>query len=241
MSKRNLDWSVVAVLSAAVVVLSAVGYQLATWPPEPPSDSPLVATMPVPEPVVELLDAATTVAFLGDSYTAGAGATAPPNVYARLVASEQGWSLTNLGQGATGYISPGPGPTTTPFTARVDDVVAVRPDVVIVQGSLNDFGAEDRDIEEAARSVFSGIREGLPDAAVLVMGPTDPKDSPNAKRAIAAVRRAAAANGMPFVNTESWLSDGSLLAEDGLHPNDKGHARLADGLNGFIQSERELG
>jgi hypothetical protein len=74
------------------------------------------------------------VVFVGDSWTVGSGATGSHG-FAPLAAERLGWDYHLLGIGGSGYLMPGGG---GPYMGRVDEAVALHPDLIVVAGSLND-------------------------------------------------------------------------------------------------------
>ena len=170
--------------------------------------------------------------FLGDSYTVGVGATAP--TYAQQVADRMGWVRIDAAQSGTGYVADGGGGDRAPFGDRVDDVAAADPDVVVVQGSVNDVGADPGDVGAAAGALYAELTVAVPGARVVVLGPPDAPGVP--RDAVEAVRDALAGAadeaGLTFADpiTGGWLAPPEDVYADGLHPDDEGHAALADGL-----------
>ena len=181
------------------------------------------------------------IAFLGDSYTVGVGADALDQGFAPLAARALHWPFHLYGEGGTGYTNPGVGDQGT-FSDRVADVVAVNPAVVVVEGGLNEEDAPPREIQDAARETFSALRAQLPTATVLTLGPFDTpgSDPESLESARAAIRQAADATGVTYVDTAGWLdpSDPQGFA-DSSHPTQAGHRTIAQLLIEVLR--RELG
>src|SRR5215212_4398175 len=76
------------------------------------------------------------VVFIGDSWTEGAGATGWKG-FASLTGERLGWTSEVLGVGGSGYVSRGVGRST--FRQRIDPALDFGPDVVVVQGSINEY------------------------------------------------------------------------------------------------------
>jgi lysophospholipase L1-like esterase len=88
-------------------------------------------------------------------------------------------------------------------------------------------------VSAAAREAIATIRNGAPDAAVVVIGPLWPDGSPPAgvRNNRDVIRAAAETAAVPFVDplAEGWLTDGTgLVGEDDVHLTDAGQAVLAD-------------
>lgn len=166
------------------------------------------------------------VSIVGDSFSAGVGARSG---YAPLLAERGCWDLNLVARSGSGYAA-----STDPFVSvpRVAAVATSLPDVIIVQGSGNDRG--DGRLFAAATGLYLTYRVVAPQARIIVVGPTG---APNAKHGnIDEIRRhlrdAAGVAGVTFLDpkAERWLNPATDYAPDGIHPNDGGHARLADRL-----------
>lgn len=173
-----------------------------------------------------------SVAFVGDSWTVGLGAT-DTGGYAPLTAEQLGWQHTALGVNGSGYVESG---ADGPFGDRIDDAVAGRPDAIVVQGSLNDQLVPADDVAAAARDTLSRLREAAgPGTRVLVVGaPGCPGCDAGAIGGLnGAIGGAAEAAGLPFVDPaeQEWVDIGDPeLWADPLHPDDDGYRRMADRL-----------
>jgi lysophospholipase L1-like esterase len=219
-------------------------------PAAPPAASPSATTPPAsatpaagptsaaPSPTAPAADGP-TLAFLGDSLTVGVGAP-PERGYAWQTAERLGWPIALVeGVSGSGFLAPGLG---DPMPDRVPAIVAAQPDVVVVAGGTNDvfWGFPPADVGRAATDLLAELRAGLPDAAVVVLGPLptsfDAVDAPDPTRE--AVRAAAEAAGVDYLDagalvraavTDAVQWDG-YISEDGLHPNELGYGVLADAL-----------
>jgi lysophospholipase L1-like esterase len=134
--------------------------------------------------------------WLGDSYSQGNQSL--PWLTGRLL----GWTIPlNSTDGGTGFITAGSG---QPFTARVADIVAANPDVVVVAGGINDPLSG---LQTGVTTVLQGIRTGLPNAPIFVVGPWCPPGSPYSAQVAkyAAIQAAAAAvSGCTFIDPRTW-------------------------------------
>jgi lysophospholipase L1-like esterase len=182
-------------------------------------------------------DPPTSVTFIGDSWTYGVGATTGHG-YVDRVAGQLGWDYENLGISGTGYVAPaGDGP----FRERIGRAVAGHPDVIVVQGSLNDQAVDPATLAAQALDTLTQLHEQAdPDTEILVMGASyTPGTTDAAIDAVnGAVGGAAEAVGLPFADPaqENWTDrhDPEVWA-DSLHPDDTGHQRLADGLAPLLE------
>jgi lysophospholipase L1-like esterase len=215
-------------LAAGAVVLAVVAAVLLST--GVPGGAAPAQAAPAP---VRVVAGQPLVAFLGDSWTAGVGATGRRGYVVRT-AERLGWGYANFGVGGSGYSVPGPHDSL--FVQRVPQLVALHPDLVVVQGSLNERNSTPRALRAAATSTLAGLREALdPGTPVLVVGASFNPGTPD--RTIDwindAVSDAAAAAGLPFVNpaTAGWLDPHERgLWSDTIHPDDRGHQLVADAL-----------
>lgn len=205
---------------------------------------------PSPEviPSAPVLDAnAPVVAFYGDSYTRGTGASSPDKRWSTIVSAERGWREINRSENGLGFVnrraSMGPGLDDIPALVIDDD-----PDIVFVTMGLNDNFSYDRaadDIRAAIDSDLRRLRDGLPDARIVVVEPfwyTD--DRPASVDVIAGwVEAAAERIDADHVDGASHWLDGhdadasdSWMASDGLHPNDTGYADMAKRMDAALRA-----
>jgi lysophospholipase L1-like esterase len=204
--------------------------------------------VPASAPVAESVGTATdlpvespVVTFIGDSWTEGIGATALHG-YADLAAEQLGWDHYVLGVGGSGYTQPGRGST---FDDRVERAVSTDPDVLVVQGSINDRRASPEDLKLAAFRTLGHLSSAIDaDTTVLVLGAsyTPGLDRPVVDRINDAVAAAAERAGFRFVDPAAahWNDPGAVeIWADDAHPNDVGHQVLADRLIPLLESSLE--
>jgi lysophospholipase L1-like esterase len=186
------------------------------------------------------------VAVIGDSYTNGTdeGGLGPKSWTSRAwqMLAQQGMRVTAgvASEGRAGYVVPGDhGSIFEDLTAR-----AARPDdtLVVFFGSRNDQGADPRLVAEMAHDTFDLARRIAPSARLLVIGPPWPTaDVPNQVLQIRDVLNAEArAAGAAFADPigDRWfVGRPDLIGPDGVHPNDAGHAYLADKIAPLIGAQ----
>lgn len=187
-----------------------------------------------PEPAAEV--AGPRAVFLGSSTTAGIGASRPSRRWTAIVARDLGWTEVNLG--LPGSKLAALGDRIAAGEERVQEVLALSPDVVVVMYGANDAtagipvgdpGAAET-FHRAARELLARLRRGLP-AALLVVCSPQPAESLRGVRAPydEVLEREALAAGAIFVRGGEAFpeQDLSRLAADRIHLNDRGHAALA--------------
>ncbi|MCR5322632.1 MAG: SGNH/GDSL hydrolase family protein [Lachnospiraceae bacterium] len=171
-----------------------------------------------------------TIAFLGGSITQGCLSSRPETCYAYLVYD---WFVRTFPQSDFVYVNAGIGGTTSQFAAaRLDeDVLAYRPDFCMVEFSVND--SDNVFFKETYESVVSRLLESGTKPAVMIMHNLFYETGRNAQKQHLSVGKA---YGVPCVSVrdavypeiEAGRIKISQLSSDGLHPNDDGHAVLAE-------------
>jgi lysophospholipase L1-like esterase len=212
------------VLLAVAVLVIALGVHPAVKGAAAPH--PAVGTRAVPD-----------VTFIGDSWTEGAGATALRG-YAVLAGEQLGWTYEVLGVGGSGYDVKGRGST---FGERIDRAVRAHPDVIVVQGSINERHSSAPALATAALATLTRLRAAA-DAhtEILVVGASYTPGTPAATVdwINATIGRAAAKVGLTFVNpaAQQWTNpaDRGIWA-DPFHPNDTGHQLVADHVEALLR------
>jgi lysophospholipase L1-like esterase len=208
-----------------VVVLALLAVLTGCSEPERPGSTPAGA------------DTGQLVTFVGDSWTHGVGATRSRG-FPVLTAEILGWDYVELGVSGSGYVVPG---VDAPFRSRITAAVAGDPDVIVVQGSLNEQGVDVAELSRAARDTLARLREEAdPATEILVVGAPY---TPGTNRARIdgvneAVSGAADAVGLRFVDpaVQNWTDpDDAGLWADPIHPNDAGHRLVAERLAPIIE------
>jgi lysophospholipase L1-like esterase len=225
----------VTLVGVAMLVLSTACSSPDMGPAASPA-APATATAASPGPATATADARTVV-FIGDSWTDGTGASHSGG-FPALTAELLGWEYTELGVSGSGYVVPGAG---GPFRSRIAQAVAGAPDVIVVQGSLNEQRVDVDELGRAALDTLTELRqEADPATDILVVGAPDAPgtDPVRIDRVNDAVSAAAAAAGLRFVDpaAENWTDpDDPDLWADPIHPNDAGHREIAERLAPILE------
>jgi lysophospholipase L1-like esterase len=186
-----------------------------------------------------LVDGRTVVTILGDSWTVGLGATDHVG-YAQRALAVLGWNWRNLGVSGSGYSVPGA--YGSEYEERIDEVAASRPDVVVVQGSLNERSSTPARLREAAERTLTELREEVdPTVPIVVVGASYNPGTPDATIdwINAAISAAAADAGLSFVDAaqEGWTDpDDPSQWSDVIHPNDRGYELIAERMVPLLRS-----
>lgn len=178
-----------------------------------------------------------SVTFIGDSWTAGTGATALRG-YAVLTGEQLGWRYQLLGVGGSGYDVQGHGSV---FGDRIDRAVSTHPDVIVVQGSINERASTARSLAASALATLTRLRSAAgAHTKILVVGASYVPGVPAAtvNWINATERTAAATAGVRFVNpaAQEWTNPANKrIWADALHPNDVGHQLVANHLETLLR------
>lgn len=215
MRRANLATWAVAVLAA--VGLASGGCSAQPTPP-PEHDGPLVA-------------------FYGDSYTRGTGASDPSVRWSTRLTEDRGWREFNPSVNGLGFVN-------NRDASGVDlpaQIIAADPDIVIVTLGLNDVFTYDARAERIRRSIdedFANLAAGLPEARFVVVEPFwYAVERPEALEVIIGwVEDAAAAVDADYVSGASYWIQGrpGEMASDGLHPNDAGQALIFEHMDAAL-------
>jgi len=214
---RRLLPSFAAVVAVVGVLAGCAGPQVGAetspgTPSVPPGEGPVVA-------------------FYGDSYTRGTGASDPANRWSSVVSAERGWREYNPSLDGLGFVN-----HRTSFEGGdlPGLVIDAGPDVVVVTMGLNDnfsYATRADEIHEQIGLDLDRLSGALPDARLVVVEPfwyTDERPE-SVDVIIGWVREAAGDVGADWVPGASrWLEGHpEWMASDGLHPNDEGYAEMA--------------
>jgi len=171
----------------------------------------------------------TRVAFYGDSYTLGTGASSPEHRWSTIISKTRNWQEFNPSVNGLGFVANRSG------LDLPGQVIANDPDIVFVTMGLNDnfFYALDAEaIHEQIDADIDRLASELPNARLIVVEPfwyTD--DRPDSVEVIIGwVKDAAARVDADYIPGASHWIEGhpEWMAADTLHPNDLGYAAMAE-------------
>jgi lysophospholipase L1-like esterase len=178
------------------------------------------------------------VVFLGSSTTAGSGASAPSRRWSSIVSRRLGWVEVN--RGLSNSLLTNLGRQVPSGEERWRAALArAEADAVLLMYGANDVLAHvplgdpetPGTFRHAAAAMLRGIREALPEAAIVVCSP-QPSEAMAARRKPydAALAEAAATAGALFVPAGEAFPEHrfAAYAADRLHLNDAGHAAVAE-------------
>lgn len=185
-----------------------------------------------------------TVLIFGDSWTYGSAATLPELGYAYVVADIAEWTTVVDGVRGSGYLKAGiDGPA---FGARIAELdPAIAPDLIIVQGSINDRLLYPTGYADAVDAAWDALAATYPSARIVILGPAPhvlPVESSTAAidRELAGL---AAARGWWYVSPVhgAWITPENYadVIDTGVgrqHPSTAGHRYLAERLDAAVDA-----
>lgn len=180
------------------------------------------------------------IGFIGGSITQGSLSSTPQTCYAYRVYT---WWKETFPQAEFVYCNAGIGGTTSEFgAARVGtDLLAERPDFVIVEFSVNDESTEH--FRETYEGLVRKILGAAWNPAVLLVHNVFYHNGANAQVMHAAIGRH---YDLPSVSMQSSIYpevvagriENRAITPDDLHPNDEGHALVASVITYFLEQVR---
>ncbi len=199
------------------------------------------------------------IIFLGDSITAGVGASTAEKRYERVVGRALGCTTINHGISATRIANQKGEPMYGPSFCQRFSEMEDEADIIFVFGGTNDYGHGDAPIGApgdktpdtfygACDYLFSGLIKKYPGSLIIIMTPMHREGEciPNNNGAILKtyvdiIRKTAEKYSLPVLDL--WKNSGvypdiseskDAFASDGLHPNDAGHRLIAQRILGFL-------
>jgi acyl-CoA thioesterase-1 len=167
---------------------------------------------------------------IGDSYSAGLGLRRPGDSWAAELPGRvhvYGFSGSGFSRGASPC-------SAVAFDQRARRALATDPDLVVIEGGLNDFDQPAADI----RAGFRRLLREVGDRHVLVVGPPSaPQRARSAARVDAILRAEAAQTGTPYL---SMLRQHFDYLPDRLHLTASGHRQFGALVAEFLRDPSQL-
>ncbi|MDR0473793.1 MAG: SGNH/GDSL hydrolase family protein [Treponema sp.] len=182
-----------------------------------------------------------SVVALGGSITTGYAAQPP---------GEKGWAglvntwlqaRANESGGKVEYINAGIGGTDSAYGVMraKDHVLAHNPDLVIVEFAINDqwIGGGSRVRKRTFEGLMRQFLDNSERAVIILSLKARDMEFPDA---VSEQKNIAKHYGLNFLDWNSWVKfqefSQSFNPNDGIHPNDYGHANIAAGITGFLEA-----
>jgi lysophospholipase L1-like esterase len=216
-------------IAAVVAVLAIVGVVAGVAIAFSQRDAGSSSVQPESSSAEVLPSTAPVVAFYGDSYTLGTGASSKQKRWSTIISHERHWREVNPSTNGLGFINN--------RSARLDEpgeVIAAHPNIVFITMGLNDNFSFDRAAPQIKKQItvdFTRLKKALPQARFIVVEPfwyTD--ERPHSLAMISGwVKDAASVIHADYISGAShWIEHHpKWMASDGLHPNDAGYAEMA--------------
>lgn len=203
-----------------------------------PSESASPAESPAASASAQAVGPASTVAFIGDSFTAGNGASSPEKRWTSLLSTTHEWTEDNKGHPQTGYTVAGStGDCTAESCPAFPDVAPTLAgsgaSLVIVSGGANDLAKDPAEVGSRVEATLTAIRTSLPEAKIVVVAPWwDMRPADERLTAITtAIKDATTAANATWIDVGQPIAGKSDdFTPDGFSPNDTGHAALAEAM-----------
>lgn len=231
----------VFILATATVTLVLVGAFLTLWLTGPTPSAASEALRPASRPAaVEPVPGLSRIIFYGHSMPAGGGASSVSLGYARLAAQETGLRLVNRSEGGTSAVA---------AADIMESYPAAGPrDAVVIHTGMNDIFRKGDAAATVGRVGIERLLSGTANAGrrilVLECQPSDWMDTPPHQDLQAAydawnVMLRDEADVWPNVELldtcEQW-DPLEYTSPPKYHPNDEGHALIADAINQLLRS-----
>lgn len=159
-----------------------------------------------------------SVVVIGDSWSVGMGLEDLSRSWPRYLDGE----VRVAGFSGSGFTDDASPCTAVSYAERVPAAVAGHPDLVVLEGGLNDVDQTDTAVRAGVRAALRAVRRNAPGARVVMVGPASaPARIAKVPRIDRLLREEAARAGVQYVTTA--VLDLSYLA-GGLHPTAEGHA-----------------
>lgn len=227
--KRGLFLAGVGISTAALLV--GCGNLIPQQSNEPPS-----SIKGIPTDVEEA-----SIVFIGDSIMSGYG-TENDEGWPDLLAKESERPILNLGCAGAGFVNVGD--CGMNYSGLVTEAAKYDPQVVVIQGSDNDFGYDYEVVKDANEATIEEIRALLPNTRIVGLNTVmwcyeefaEPTDTTSE-----ILERAVTANGGDFVDIGQPTAGIKEYIQDDLeHPSDEGQQVLATSVKDGLASVNVL-
>ncbi len=215
---------------------TSIAGEIGSGTPSPPA-SPSVIT---PPPVIPPPPAPLQVLTIGDSIMRGWGLR-PADAWPKVIAVTDDWDVTNLGCDDAGFVVVGkPSQCANTLVGVSRSVAALHPDLIIIEGSSNDFGQSNTRLLAATIEGLGILRSQFPNADIVGLSTVWSDTAPPAQLADvnSQMQQAVTAIGGRYIDIGQPLGGHpEFLQNDGVHPTIAGQAALATAIRTAIAAE----
>jgi len=162
------------------------------------------------------------VVILGDSYASGFGLKRPHEAWPTQLGRREHWRVFIDGVSGTGMVNGGL--CQQPYGSRVQQVLARRPQRVVIEVGLNDT-AVSADVERHAAAAVLASLTSVPVVNVVGPPPVPGKRLADVRRVDGALRDASQRAGRHYVTALGWQLP---YLPDGVHLTAAGHQQFAE-------------
>ena len=186
------------------------------------------------------------VLTIGDSIMNGFGLN-PADAWPELLSTANGWHLTSLACDGAGFLAPGsPDECGNTFDAVIRSAAvpdsAPHPDLIIIEGSSNDFGQPNPQLLAATQSALTDLRSEFPDAEIIGLSTVWSETKPPLQLADinSQMQQAVTAVGGHYLDIAQPFSEQpQLLQNDDVHPTVTGQQVLASTIQAAITTDQQ--
>jgi acyl-CoA thioesterase-1 len=219
----------IGLVSAALLSAPALLGQLA--PSSTSATAANTTTAPSALPALQVLT-------IGDSIMNGHGVAAG-EAWPYLVAANDGWSLDNDACDGVGVIALGdPAECNSTYTGVIADASTMTPDIVIFEGSSNDFGQDDAQLLAGTITDLRALRTEFPQAEIVGLSTLwGAGGAPGQLVAVnAQVKQAVEDVGGTYLDIgQPMATHPEMMQADNVHPNAAGQALIATTIEAAIK------
>ena len=207
--------------------------------PVPATSTPSVSATPQEIAPTVVPTVPLHVLTIGDSVMKGFGVE-PGQAWPELISQQNGWSLTTLACNGAGFLAIGnPDDCDSNFPSIVEAASSLHPDLVIIEGSSNDFGMSSSSLLESTVGAVSALHAKFPRAKIVglstVWGDTTVPDE--IAEIDSQVQQAMTQVGGTYVDLGQPLSGHpELMQSDDVHPTAAGQQVLAAAIKDALVS-----
>ena len=177
------------------------------------------------------------VLTIGDSIMKGYG-LAPTDAWPELISATNGWELTSLACDGAGFLAPGsPDECGNTLVDVSRSAAALHPDLIIIEGSSNDFGQSNSQLLSATVTALTMLRSEFPNAEIIGLSTVWSDTEPPAQLAAinSQVQQAVTAVGGRYLDIgQPFAAHPELLQGDDVHPTVTGQVVLAAAIQTAI-------
>jgi acyl-CoA thioesterase-1 len=167
------------------------------------------------------------VIAIGDSIAFGKGVL-PDEAWPALIATQHGWTLTNLAVSGSGFVKSGWNGDT--YRQQVDTALGLHPDYILIAATRNDRTEDPELVTSSADELLGELRDTFPRARIIGITTVWGADQPPATVAVVdeIVKKAVTDVGGTFLDIGYPLAGHpELVQADGIHPNAAGERIVA--------------